>query len=187
MRHPVSLSRRSALQGLTGGGVAVAAASLGRHHAAAQSATPASGDRHPLIGTWRITTAPPAPPLGLATYHADGTMVFLLPSPFPEADPGGPLGYQSPAYGVWEPTGEWSAAITGIHLNVDSAGTFTGTLTFWGTVEVDESGDAYQFSGGFEIADSSGAVQLSDSAATEGERVHVRRDPSQAGTPVASS
>jgi hypothetical protein len=111
MRHPVSISRRSALQGLTGGGVAVAATTLGRHHAAAQSATPTSSDRHPLIGTWRISAAPPAPPLGLATYHADGTMVFLFPSPFPEADPGGPLGYQSPAYGVWEPTGERSAAV----------------------------------------------------------------------------
>jgi hypothetical protein len=114
-------------------------------------------------------------------------LAFLFPSPFPEADPGGPLGYQSPAYGVWESTGERSAAITGIHLNVDSEGTFTGTLTFWGTVEVDESGDAYQFSGGFEIADPSGAVQLSDSAATEGERVRVRTGPSPAGTPAASS
>jgi len=126
--------------------------------------------------------------MGLATYHADGTMVFLAPSPFPAPpDAGGALGFQSPAYGVWEPTGERSAAITGIHLNVDSEGTFTGTLTFWGTVEVDASGDAYQFRGEFEIADPSGAVQLSDSAATEGERVHVRTGLSQAGTPAAAS
>jgi hypothetical protein len=187
MRMPFGLSRRSALHGITAGAVAVTAATLDRRHVAAQPTTPTAGHQHPVVGTWRITAAPPAPPLGLATYHADGTLVFLFPSPFPEADPGGPLGYQSPAYGVWESTGERSAAITGIHLNVDSEGTFTGTLTFWGTVEVDESGDAYQFSGGFEIADPSGAVQLSDSAATEGERVHVRRDPVQAGTPAASS
>ena len=188
MRTPFGLSRRSALHGMTAGAVAVTAAALDRQHVAAQPTTPTAGNQHPLIGTWRISAAPPGPSVGLASYHADGTMVFLAPSPFPAPpDSGGTLGFQSPAYGVWEPTGEWSAAITGIHLNVDSEGTFTGTLTFWGTVEVEESRDSYQFSGGFEIADPSGAVQLSDSAATEGELVHVRRDPSQSGTPVASS
>lgn len=130
MRMPVGLSRRSALHGITAGAVAVTAATLGRRHVAAQLTTPIAGHHHPVVGTWRITAAPPAPSLGLATYHADGTMVFLFPLPFPEADPGGPLGYQSPAYGVWEAAGARSAAITGIHADQNEG---NNSLTVVGT------------------------------------------------------
>ena len=114
-------------------------------------------------------------------------MTFTTPSPFPLApDAGSPLTYETPAFGVWEPTGERSAAITGTHLLADDQGAYQGTLTFWGTVEIDETGDAYRFTGAFAIADPAGAVQLSDSVATEGERMRVQSDSPVSGTPVAT-
>ena len=186
MHTPFALSRRSALQHLTGGCIAVAATTLGRRHAAAQT-TETGSDQHPVVGTWRITAAPPSPPLGLASYHAGGTTTFVTPSPFPSSpDVGSTLTYETPAYGVWESTAERTAAITGMHLYADGQGLFQGTLTFWGTVEIDESGDSYRFSGEFEIADEAGAVLLSDRATTRGERMRVQRGSSTTGTPVAT-
>ena len=114
-------------------------------------------------------------------------MTFVTPSPFPSApDAGSPLSYLSPAYGVWEPTGEWTATITGTHLYADEQGGYQGTLTFWGTVEIDESGETYRFTGSFEIADPAGAVLLSDQVATQGQRMRVQFGPLGSGTPVAT-
>lgn len=187
MRSPIGLSRRSALQGITAGGVAVAVTTFGGHPAAGQETTPTGGSQHPLVGTWRTAADPPGPPVGLASYHAGGTMTFVTPSPFPSApDAGSALTYETAAYGVWESTGERTAAITGTHLYADDQGVYQGTLTFWGMVEIDESGEAYQFTGAFEIADPTGAVQLSDSASTQGQRMGVQFGASVPGTPVAT-
>jgi hypothetical protein len=58
-------------------------------------------------------------------------------------------------------------------------------VTFWGTVEIDETGDAYRFTGSFEIVDPAGLVMLSDRATAQGQRMHGRYSPSP-GSPSSA-
>ena len=86
---------------------------------------------HPLVGTWRSRPAPPGPPLAMIIYHADGTLVYSAPAPLDS--PHGAAAHTT-AHGVWESTGERSAALTASLIEVDEAGRVLGTLTFHGTV-----------------------------------------------------
>ena len=109
---------------------------------------------HPLVGAWRVAPAPPGPPLAVIVYHADGTLVYAAP---PAGSPH-PTPAHTPAYGVWEPTGEHTAALTASLVETDASGRVLGTLTFHGTVQLEETLDAYQYTGMAEAADPSGAV-----------------------------
>ena len=181
------LSRRSALHGITAGGVAVAAATFGGRPAAAQDATPTASE-HPLVGAWRIVPDPPGPPLVLIVYHADGTLTFSAPSGVP-APPGAPfaVAFDTPAYGAWEPTGPRSAALSALAIETDEAGTFLGTLAFHGTVQIEESLDAYAFTGVVEPTDPAGAVTGTFPVSTRATRISVDLARAQSGTVAAGT
>jgi hypothetical protein len=166
----------------------VAAVALGPGRGAtAQESTPAAVAEHPLVGAWRIVPDPPGPPLVLIVYHADGTLTFSAPSGSPApSDAPFAVTFDTPAYGVWEPTGPHSAALTAVAIESDEAGTYLGTLTFHGTVEIDETLDAYAFAGVLEIADASGTGVGTFPVSTRATRIEV--DLARAGgTPAAGT
>ena len=179
-----SLTRRRAIRqiGLTG-------AALGAVTAVKQASAQDSDAiaRHPIVGVWRVTADPPGPSLGFAAYHADGIMSFATPTPSVDPAAAAALAFEVPAYGVWEATGERTAAMTGVHLESDENGAFVGTLTFYATVEVDDTGDAYELQTQFEIADPTGAVTFAASATTHATRLRVQSAPMPPETATPSS
>lgn len=185
MFTPSGLSRRSTLRHLAGGAGVAAAAALGRQAAVAQDAGSADLAGHPLVGAWRIVPDPPGPPLVLIVYHSDGTLTYSAPSGSP-APPDAPFAvvFDTPAYGAWEATGPREAVLTAYTIQTDEAGTYLGTLAFHGTVQIDETLDAYAFSGVVEPADPSGAVAGTFPVSTRATRIVV--DPARAtvGTPT---
>ncbi len=144
---------------------------------------PTGAAGHPLVGAWRTAPAPPGPPLALIVYHADGTLVYSAPAPAP---PGAlrPATTHTAAHGVWEGTGERSAALTATLVETDEAGAVLGTVTFHGTVELDETLDAYTYRGVAEAADPSGAVVSTRPSSTRATRLRVDRARATAGAPA---
>jgi hypothetical protein len=131
---------------------------------------------------------PPGPPLVLIVYHADGTLTYSLPSNTP-AMPDAPyaVAFDTPAYGVWEATGPRTAALSAYAIESDEAGTYLGTLAFHGTVELDETHDAYAFTGIVEPTDPDGTVVGTFPASTRATRITVdrtRATEAPAGTPA---
>jgi hypothetical protein len=169
-RSASRLSRRTAF-----GGIGVAALGVSQvPGATAQEATPPGMAAHPIVGAWRVVPDPPYPPLVLILYHADGTVLFSAPSGSP-AEPGAAhaVTFETPAYGVWERTGERSVALSATLIDTDEAGTFLGTLNFHGTVQIDETGDAYTYAGVVEPADPSGTVVATFPVTTSATRIRV--------------
>ena len=152
--------------------VLVALATAGRPGpgTAAQNATPAAGDGHPLVGSWLTDTDAddPTNPPSLSTFHADGTYL--------EVDAEGV------GVGAWEPTGERTAALTFLFQGLGEDGAvFSGTVR--ATVEVAEDGQSFAGPYTIEFAGIPGlpAGELGPGTAT-GERIAVE----PMGTPVAS-
>ncbi len=139
---------------------------------------PTGAAGHPLVGAWRSAPAPPGPPLAVIVYHADGTLVYSAPAP-----PGGTTAHTA-AHGVWEGTGERSAALTASLVETDGAGAVLGTVTFHGTVRLDDSLDAYEYTGVAEAADPSGAVVSTRPSSTRATRLRVDPARAAAGLPA---
>lgn len=177
------LSRRTAL-----GGIGVTALSVSQGSGAmAQAATPTGRGAHLIVGAWRVVPDPPSPPLVLILFHADGTVVFSTPTASPAPpDAAHAVTYETPAYGVWESTGERSVALSATLIDTDEAGTFLGTLNFHGTVQIDETGEAYTYAGVVEPADPSGTVVATFPVTTRATRIRVDH-PRAAGTPMAGT
>jgi hypothetical protein len=191
MPHPLrrsssSVSRRTALGGV---GTAALALSVGPlHRVAAQDATPMDMTAHPIVGAWRVIPAPPGPPLVLILYHADGTLLFSTPSGSPAPpDASHAVTYETPAYGVWESTGERSVALSATLIDTDEAGTFLGTLNFHGTVQIDETGDAYTYTGVVEPVDPGGSVVATFPVTTSATRIRVDHARAAAAPPMAGT
>jgi hypothetical protein len=186
-RSSSRLSRRTALGGV---GTAAAALSVGQlHPVVAQDATPMDMTAHPIVGAWRVIPAQPGPSLVLILYHADGTVLFSTPSASPAPpDASYAVTYETPAYGVWESTGERSAALSATLIDTDEAGTFLGTLNFHGTAQVDETGETYAYAGVVEPVDPNGTVVATFPVTTSATRMrvdHARATaPPMAGTPA---
>ncbi len=183
-RSSSRLSRRAAV-----GTVGVTALSLGSlPGAAAQEATPPGMAPHPIVGAWRVIPDPPGPPLVLILYHADGTLLFSTPSGSPAPpDAAHAVTFETPAYGVWESTGERSVALSATLIDTDETGTFLGTLNFHGTVQIDETGDAYTYAGVVEPADPSGTVVATVPSTTSATRIRVDHTRAAAATPMAGT
>src|SRR5215207_11491758 len=121
VRSTPSVSRRTALAGLSAGGLGLALAATAQHASAQDTAAEMAG--HPFVGTW-IVDRNPDDPTEIPTYNiitADGGLI----------DP--TVG----AAGVWVPTGSDTAAFT-----------LTGTIAelgayfvVRGTVTIDAGGD----------------------------------------------
>jgi hypothetical protein len=145
---------------------------------------------HPIVGAWRVIPNPPGPPLVLILYHADGTLLFSTPTSSPAA-PDAPhaVTYETPAYGVWERTGERNVALSASLIDTDVTGAFLGTLNFHGAVQIDESGDAYTYAGVVEVVEPSGEVTATFPASTRATRIRVDHARAAAtpvsGTPVS--
>ena len=182
-RSSPRLSRRAAV-----GGIGITALSVGAvPGAAAQEATPPGMTSHPIVGAWRIIPDPPGPPLALILYHADGTLIFSTPSGSPAPpDAAHAVTFETPAYGVWESTGEHSVALSASLIDTDEAGTFLGTLTFHGTVQIDETGDVYRYAGVVEPADPNGNVVATFPVTTSATRIRVDHARA-AATPIAGT
>jgi hypothetical protein len=134
------LSRRAAL----GSAGAIAAAlglgsQLGR--AAAQDDTTDAMASHPIVGAWLFmnATVPPSP--STAIFAADGSVVVESAVNYKDAARG--LVYASDLVGTWEPTGPRSIHITGIVIESDANGVYTGTSTLDGYPVVSEDGQTW--------------------------------------------
>jgi hypothetical protein len=135
-RIDASLSRRTALVGLGGGGIGVAMAARGRI-AAAQEATPDAMANHPIVGAWMVTT-PTGP--ALAVFSADGTNIQGVPTA--QAGPQG-VTFTGAQVGTWEPDGDRRVHFTGVQLLTDATGVFVGSVTVDGHPRVSNDGQRF--------------------------------------------
>jgi hypothetical protein len=130
-----SLSRRTALVGLGGGGIGVALATRGRI-AAAQDAQSDAMATHLMVGAWMAST-----PSGLAPgiFFPDGTVIVTVP-----VTGNSPLGttYVSTQPGTWEPVSERGIHFTGVQLHSDANGNYVGSITVDGHPVVSEDGQS---------------------------------------------
>jgi hypothetical protein len=131
--RPESISRRAALAGLGGGGLALALA-VTSEQAAAQDATPFPMTGHPIVGVWNVKAAPGP---NVAAFFADGTAILALPTTSI-----GPQGVQfvTALVGMWEPITTRGVHFTAVQLISDINGTFTGSATVDGHPVVSEDG-----------------------------------------------
>jgi hypothetical protein len=133
-----SVSRRTALAGLAGGGVGMAL------FAGTRAAQDAPDANHPMVGAWLVVTVDgPAP----AFVKADGS--FLHSSAPVSVGPDGAISYPSPQNGVWEPDPDNER---GIHFTTvqnihDATGTLAGTLTVDGYPIASEDGQSFHDDG----------------------------------------
>lgn len=111
-------------------------------------------DRHPVVGTWRVSVEIPGAPSGLmnlATFSLDGGVIVAFPSPTPAApDAGHQFEFWTPALGRWESTGNQSAALFFTSLGVDEHGASVGTHSITATLQADAGGQG--LTGPFTIA-----------------------------------
>lgn len=101
-------------------------------------------ERHPVVGTWRVSVAIPGAPAGLlnlATFSLDGGVVVAFPSPTPAAPGAGhQFEFWTPALGRWERTDDQSAAMSFTALGVNEHGASVGTHSITATLQADASG-----------------------------------------------
>src|SRR5687767_6355105 len=126
------VSRRTALAGLSAGGLGVA---LAARHAAAQDAT-AEMANHPLVGVWLAGAN--VNELGLVHLAADGSSTFQGGSI--ATGPDDALTFSGSAMGVWEPVSERGIHITFTWQNRDPTGAVTSTVTVDGYPVANEDG-----------------------------------------------
>src|SRR4051794_29140444 len=137
--HPqqskIEISRRTAITGLGASGIGLAIAASTRPAAAQDAAAAMTG--HPIVGTWVVTTSQGT---SIILLGADGSVV----QGFPASQPG-PQGAQfvGGGLGVWEPTGDRSAAFTAVTILTDATGALTGTTTFDGNLAVSTDGQTW--------------------------------------------
>jgi hypothetical protein len=134
-RSDASLSRRTALAGLSAGGIGAALAARGGI-AAAQEASSEAMATHPMVGAWMAST-----PSGLAPgiFSPDGTVIVTVP-----ATGNSPLGttYVSTSIGTWEPVSERGIHFTAVQLHSDANGNYVGSITVDGHPVVSEDGQS---------------------------------------------
>lgn len=156
-RASAPVSRRTALAGLSAGGIGIALAAQGS--GAAQEISRAD---HPMTGVWMAMANPPLPDdpqvAAPSIFGADGTVLLMFP-----LTQAGPQGAQfNAAYvGVWEPYDEQTAHFTATQSLSDAEGTFLGTVTVDGHPKVSEDGMSFSDDGSLvtvTIRDATGAV-----------------------------
>jgi len=138
-----------------------------------------------FVGAWIVepTIAGQAAP-AFTTFMADGT-IFTSNRPVQPAVPGltdGPIA-QSLGHGAWVATGERTAAITFMFIQTDLAGTYVGTRTITGSLEMDASGTSWSGTFGFTTADAAGVEILTGEGTVRATRI-VTAPVATAGTPA---
>ena len=155
----ISLTRRSALAGLSAGGLGVA---LGvQTSRAAQSMSTAD---HPLMGMWLAMANPagqreapqfPAPSL----FAADGTVILGFVPAAIGMD--GKIQFQGSPMGVWEPYDEQTGHFTAVQAIADMTGALVGSVTIDGHPKVNADGLSFSDDGSLvtvTIRDATGAI-----------------------------
>ena len=146
-KEDASVSRRTALAGLSAGGLGLTLATTARQASAQDAAAEMAS--HPLVGLWQLPIiGPDAPvsPWAFQIYHADGTMSSWN------------AGLTAGVLGLWRPTGERTADVMWVMQDLTDDGALT--LTFRLTFELDETGDRLTGTGDLDIRDADG-VQVS--------------------------
>ena len=135
----------------------------------AQDSSPAATGGHPVVGSWLVDTDAddPANPPSSITFHADGTYI--------EVDVDGV------GVGVWEPTGDRSAAGTFVYHQTDEGGAVS-SATIRATIEVAPDGQSFSASYTLDLVGPDGTAtgELGPGTATG-----TRRTVDPMGTPVA--
>lgn len=153
--------------------------------AVAQDATPPATvalATHPLVGIWRTTVSNQGdtPFSSLSTFHADGAYTEVLPDGLVLT-------------GLWQPTGERTAAVTGYLNYVIGDRLVEGAVRL--TAEVDETGNRLIEDGAFIGLYEDGSVAIAIESPGTGVRLDVLPveplgtpvfppDPADAGTPT---
>jgi hypothetical protein len=123
----------------------------------ARQATPVAMDEHPLVGTWLLDTNVDDPENApeVTIFTADGAYISVDAEGFPN-------------HGVWEASGERSAALTIVSPGLEDEGTFAGTFMVRAAIEVDETGDAFtaRYTGEFVGPDGTGTGEYGPGTAT---------------------
>ena len=136
---------------------------LSRPPAAAQEATPAglaAMATHPVVGLWQtvVSNEGMEPFTSLSTFHADGTYTEVLP-------------FGAVVSGVWQPTGERTAALTA-YLNFFNEDRLVNVEVRL-TVEVDETGNALTEAGTVVERYEDGSVVTAGQSPATGTRLEV--------------
>ncbi len=137
---------------------------------------------HPVAGVWRTAVTNTGDTLlsSISTFHADGTYTEVLPDGLVLT-------------GVWQPTGERTAVLTGYLNYVIGERLVEGAVRL--TVEVDETGTALTEEGTFVGLYEDGSVAIAVESPATGTRLEVLPveplgtpvlppDTAAAGTPV---
>jgi hypothetical protein len=134
-RSPVS--RRTALAGISGGGLGLVA--LATSHASAQDAS-VDIATHPIVGAWLAGRAPND--IGVTLWSADGTMTNNTgPAIGTGAD--GALVYSDPTIGSWVPVSDRGIHFIFTHRMYDPAGKLVGYGTVEGYPVVSDDGASF--------------------------------------------
>lgn len=133
---------------------------------------------HAVVGSWRLmaggAAGTPAGDPTLATFAADGTLILSGRAVRP-ALPGMPFNYIhfSTGHGEWQEAGENGVTFTIVHLRVDETGTFQGSVTVSGSLELSEDGQAIDGVETFTVRNPAGDVLSAFPDALEGSRITV--------------
>ena len=149
------VTRRTALAGLSAGGIGVALAATARSASAQDAATEMAN--HPLVGTWLAGTGPND--LQLVHWDADGNMDWQWNVAPTVTD--GVTTYNDTVMGVWEPDSERGIHISFTWASRDASGAVTGTTTVDGYPVASDDGSSFVDDGTRAVVtlrDPSGAV-----------------------------
>ncbi len=127
-----SVSRRTALAGLSAGGLGLALAAAPRL-AAAQDIDMAS---HPIVGTWLAGRAPND--ISVPHWGPDGNMTTNNPTVGADAD--GKITYADSSMGSWAPVSARGIHFVFTNRTYDATGAFTGYFTVDGFPVASEDG-----------------------------------------------
>lgn len=138
--------------------------------AASDAGTPVAAIGHPVVGSWLLDTNAddPANPPELVVFSSDGTYVAAAAS-------------GAATIGVWEATGDRTAAVTLLFFLPSKDAAFGGLGKVRATVVVDAAGDAFSapYTLEFVAPDGSTSGELGPATATA---TRIRLEPM--GTPV---
>src|SRR5262245_8964110 len=179
------LNRRAALGGTAA--LAAMAGLVGRTSHASAHGKNVDYSCHPMTGMWLALANPalpenpqfPAPSL----FTADGFIIFIFP--ITDLGPQGTI-FQTGLTGTWEPDGPQRGHFTGVLLQSDANGTFTGSVTVDGYPVVSDDGQTFIDDLSkviVTIRDPSGAVVASFPGAGGRPITAIRMSPGNPGFP----
>ena len=136
LKPDTAFSRRTALAGLSAGGLGLAVTATTRAAGAQDAGTDVAA--HPLAGTWAALT-----PGGMVPqiHGADGSVIAAFTPNY--IDPALGLIFQGPGLGRWEADGERAGNFTFIQGLSDANGTYVGTFQLADRLEVSEDGQMW--------------------------------------------